>query len=69
MQTETSIQVKFRFSSKKEYERELSRLISLKNSPKTKRTKVDPKPEALEEQYDTLLEEYLTFCSTETDGR
>lgn len=65
---EAQARQKFRFGSKKEYERELSRLISLRDSLQTKKTKVKPTTESVEEEYEGLMEEYLSFCSTERDG-
>lgn len=67
METQTQERSRFRFNSKKEYERELSRLISLKNSISPKRPKAGPRVETVEEEYDRLMEEYLSFCSSERD--
>lgn len=60
-------QESFRFTSKKEYEKELSRLISLRNSVSSKK-KTAIKAETIDEQYENLMEEYLMFCSVGKDG-
>lgn len=69
IQMEAQAPEKFRYDTKREYERELSRLISLKNTLlSTKRSKTGPTPESVEEEYDSVMEEYLSFCSSEKDG-
>lgn len=56
----------FRFGSRKEYEEEMKRVISLKNSPRKLK---GADPEELEEIYEVLVEEYLSFCASEEDGQ
>lgn len=50
--------LEFRFQSKQEYEEEIKRILAAKGT-KTKKKDND----ALDEQYESLLEEYLIFCS------
>jgi hypothetical protein len=50
---------KLKFNNKKDYEDELVRLLLLSSNQK----EVDKK--LTKQQYDELLDEYLTFCSTE----
>lgn len=57
----------FRFLSKKEYEKELSRLIAFKNSLSMKSNRDRVLRDSLEEDYDSLMEEYLIFCSVDRD--
>ena len=68
MQSNQSVEegMDFRFGSRKEYEEEMKRMISLKNSPKKLR---GTDPEELEELYEVLVEEYLSFCASEEDGQ
>lgn len=69
MQMEAQKPDEFRYSTKREYERELSRLISLKNTLLSiKRSKTGPTPESVEEEYEFVMGEYLAFCSSEKDG-
>lgn len=51
----------FRFKSKKEYEDEIKKLISARNSISRKRKK----NEDADNDYDIILEEYLAFCTVE----
>lgn len=55
---------KFRFNSRKEYEAALANLVP---SGKKKRLK-EAELEELDGEYEKLIEEYLKFCETETDG-
>ena len=48
-----------KFNNKKDYEDELVRLLLLSNSQKEADKKLT------KQQYDELLDKYLTFCSTE----
>jgi hypothetical protein len=60
----------FRYESKIEYEAEIKRLISVRNSSSSskKKNKGIPNPEVLDEVYDSLVEEYLSFCASGGDG-
>lgn len=61
-QTEMKEQ-EFRFNSRKEYEKALADLVPSKK----KKLKEDERAN-LDWEYEKLIEEYLKFCETETDG-
>lgn len=63
---ERTEEMDYRFGSRKEYEEEMKRVISLKNSATKRQGVIDP--EELEELYDGLVEEYLSFCASEGDA-
>jgi hypothetical protein len=52
----------FRFSSKKEYEIEIARILQVLQSARSDK-KMAREAKKLESKYDTLVEEYLNFCS------
>jgi hypothetical protein len=60
-------QEKFRFVSRKQYEDEIKRLISLTGLPRKKLTTMGHDPSALDEMYEALVEEYVCFCSSGRD--
>lgn len=54
----------FRFQSRADYERELVRLIELRRSAGKKPTP----PPGDDDEYDILMDEYLSFCADGADG-
>lgn len=57
----------FRYDTKKEYEDEIKKLINSRNiTPKKKNKKKDI--EFLDEEYESLVDEYLRFCTSNVNG-
>ena len=54
----------FRFCSKQEYERELQKIIVEQRNTKNKKNSKNLLAR-LNEQYESLMEEYLRFCSVD----
>lgn len=52
----------FRFSSKKEYEVEIAKILQTLNSARSDK-RMAREAKKLETRYDALVEEYLRFCS------
>jgi len=59
----------FRFSSKKEYEKNMAGVLNQLNKARARKSPSARKDEIrLEAAYEELVEEYLRFCGEEEDG-
>lgn len=57
--------ISFRFDTRKKYEEEMIKLLSIIDNSDLSKFKL----KKLEDSYEELVEEYMQFCSTEINGK